>query len=101
MLVAEVGERENVPVAAARGRMSRKAVPYIFTMMHKTTLVVDDKKLAKVRRLLGTKGIRDTFDRALDEVIALDARRRVIERMRTMEGLDERVLRNARKEAWR
>ena len=51
-------------------------MPYILIVMHKTTLVVDDKKLAKVRRLLGTKGIRDTLDRALDEVIALDARRR-------------------------
>ena len=69
--------------------------------MHKTTLVVDDKKLAKVRRLLGTKGIRDTIDRALDEVIAIRARRRVIEQLRTMKGLDEQVLRNARKEAWR
>ena len=69
--------------------------------MHKTTLVVDDKKLAQVRRLLGTKGIRDTIDRALDEVIALQGRRRVIDQLRTMQGLDEKVLRNARKEAWR
>ena len=69
--------------------------------MHKTTIVVDDKKLARVQRVLGTKGIRDTFDRALDEVLALDARRRVVDRLRTMEGIDERVLRNARKEAWR
>ena len=69
--------------------------------MHKTTVMVDDKKLARVRRVLGTSGIRDTFDRALDEVIALDDRRRVIERLRTMKGIDERALRNARKEAWR
>lgn len=69
--------------------------------MHKTTMMVDDKKLARVQRVLGTKGIRDTFDRALDEVLALDARRRVVERLQTMEGIDERVLRNARKEAWR
>ena len=69
--------------------------------MHKTTMMVDDKKLARVQRVLGTKGIRDTFERALDEVLALDARRRVVERLQTMEGIDERVLRNARKEAWR
>ena len=81
--------------------MSLKAVPYIFIVMHKTTLVVDDKKLAKVRRLLGTKGIRDTIDRALDEVIAIQGRRRVIEQLRTMQGLDEKVLRNVRREAWR
>lgn len=69
--------------------------------MHKTTLVVDDKKIARARKLLGTKGIRDTIDRALDEVLLLASRRRVVEQLRTMEGLDERVLRNVRKEAWR
>ena len=56
--------------------------------MHKTTLVVDDKKLARAGRILGTQGIRETIDRALDEVLALDARRRAIERLRTLEGLD-------------
>lgn len=69
--------------------------------MHKTTLIVDDRKIARARRLLGTKGIRDTIDRALDEVIAIRARRRVVDQLRTMDGLDERVLRNARKEAWK
>ncbi len=69
--------------------------------MHKTTLIVDDKKIARARRLLGTKGIRDTIDRALDEVIAIRARGRVVDQLRTMDGLDERVLRNARKEAWK
>ena len=56
--------------------------------MHKTTVVVDDRKLASARRILGTTGIRDTFDRALDEVIALGARRREIERLRTMRGME-------------
>lgn len=69
--------------------------------MHKTTLIVDDRKIARARRILGTKGIRDTIDRALDEVIAIRARGRVVDQLRTMDGLDERVLRNARKEAWR
>lgn len=69
--------------------------------MHKTTLVVDDKKIARARKLLGTKGIRDTIDRALDEVLLLESRRKMVEQLRTMEGLDERVLRNVRKEAWR
>lgn len=76
-------------------------MPYILRMMHKTTIVVDDKKLAKVRRLLGTKGIRDTYEAALDEVIAVRGRRAVVEQLRTMRGLDERVLRHVRKEAWR
>ena len=56
--------------------------------MHKTTLTIDDAKLRKVRKLLGTKGIRDTIERALDEVLALDARRRLVEKLRTMKGLD-------------
>jgi hypothetical protein len=56
--------------------------------MHKTTLVIDDAKLRRVRKLLGTTGIKNTIDRALDEVIALDARRRLAEKLRNMDGMD-------------
>jgi Arc/MetJ family transcription regulator len=56
--------------------------------MHRTTVVIDEKKLAKVQRLLGTKGIRDTVERALDEIIAADLRRQAFDRLRTMEGLE-------------
>ena len=42
--------------------------------MQRTTLVLDTRKLAKVRRLLGTKGIRDTVDAAFEEVLAYEAR---------------------------
>ena len=56
--------------------------------MHKTTLVLDTRKLQKVRRALGTRSIRDTVDRAFDEVLFLEARRRLIERLSTMKGLD-------------
>jgi hypothetical protein len=56
--------------------------------MHKTTLVIDVAKLRKVRKVLGTKGIKDTIDRALDEVLAYDARRRFVQKLRTMDGLD-------------
>ena len=56
--------------------------------MQKTTLVLDHKKVARVRKELGTQGIRDTVDRALDEVLALAARRRLLERLKTMRGLD-------------
>ena len=61
---------------------------YILDQMHKTTLMLDDAKLRRARRVLGTKGIRDTIDRALDEVLAVDARRRLVEKLRTMKGLD-------------
>ncbi|OGQ18720.1 MAG: hypothetical protein A2138_03885 [Deltaproteobacteria bacterium RBG_16_71_12] len=56
--------------------------------MHRTTLVLDQQKLAKVRRLLGTKGIKDTVERALDEVLAAEQRRQAFERLRTLKGLD-------------
>ena len=56
--------------------------------MHRTTLVLDDRKLARARRLLGTKGIKDTVERALDEVIAADLRQQAFERLREMRGLD-------------
>lgn len=69
--------------------------------MHKTTLTVDDAKIRKARRVLGTKGIRDTIERALDEVIAQDARARAVERLLRLEGLDRDVLLKARHEAWR
>jgi hypothetical protein len=56
--------------------------------MHRTTLVLDQRKLMKARRLLRTKGIKDTVEAALDEVIAYDARRLAAEQMRNLEGLD-------------
>ena len=56
--------------------------------MHKTTLVLDTRKLQRVRRALGTRSIRDTVDRALDEVLALEARRKLLQRLSRMEGLD-------------
>ena len=59
-----------------------------YSIMHRTTLVIDPRKLAKARRLLGTKGIKDTVERALDEVIAYEARRKAVERMRAMDGLE-------------
>lgn len=66
--------------------------------MHKTTLVIDDAKLQRARRVLGTQGIKETVDRALDEVIALDLRRRLVDKLRAMDGLDlgrEKVMRRA------
>ncbi len=76
-------------------------MPYIVGVMHKTTMVVDDKKVARVRKILGTKGIRDTYEAALDEVIAVHARARAVERILRLEGIDRKVLLKARDEAWR
>jgi len=68
--------------------------------MPKTTIDIDPRKATKVRRLLGTRTLRETVDRALDAVIRDEARRRAIERLERMEGLDldkPRVM----SEAWR
>ncbi len=68
--------------------------------MPKTTIDIDSQKATKARRLLGTQTLRETVDRALDVVIQDDARRRSIDRLERMDGLDlhrERVMR----EAWR
>lgn len=56
--------------------------------MRKTTLEIDDEVIDQAKVVLGTKGIKDTVDAALHEVLAYEARRREIERLRTMRGLD-------------
>jgi hypothetical protein len=53
----------------------------------KTSLVIDREKLEEAREILGTKTLADTVDAALDEVIALAARRRLLERIRRDGGI--------------
>jgi Arc/MetJ family transcription regulator len=48
----------------------------------KTSLVIDREKVAEAREILGTKTLAETVDAALDEVIALAARRRLMDRIR-------------------
>lgn len=74
---------------------------YILGPMHKTTLLVDDAKIRKARQALGTKGIRDTVDKALDEVIATRSRRKFVDDMLSLKWFDKEVLMNVRKEAWK
>ena len=56
--------------------------------MHRTTIVLDQKKLAKVRRVLGTTGIKETVERAFDEILAMELRKRAVERLIKMDGID-------------
>ncbi len=56
--------------------------------MRKTTLAIDDEKIAQAREILGTAGITDTVDAALRDTIRRAAAERIIERMATMDGLD-------------
>ena len=48
----------------------------------KTSLRIDRAKVAEAERILGTATIADTVDAALDEVINLERRRRVMDRIR-------------------
>jgi len=47
----------------------------------KTSLVIDRKKVADAKKVLGTKTLAETVDRSLEEVIRLAARRRLLERI--------------------
>jgi Arc/MetJ family transcription regulator len=52
------------------------------------SLAADDALVARAQEILGTQGLKATVDRALLEIIALDARRRAIAQLQTMDGLD-------------
>jgi hypothetical protein len=48
----------------------------------KTSLDIDHEKVGQAKEILGTRTLASTVDAALDEVISLAARRRVMERIR-------------------
>jgi hypothetical protein len=53
----------------------------------KTSLVIDREKVAVAQDILGTATLAETVDRALDEVISLEARRRLLARIKREGGL--------------
>lgn len=55
--------------------------------LDKTSMVIDRAKVEEARRILGTRTIAETVDAALEEVIRLQARRRLMERIRRDGGL--------------
>lgn len=66
--------------------------------MKKTSVVIDDRLLEEVRSLLGTASIRDTIDRALREIVRVEARRQEVSALVEMDGLDladEKVMASA------
>lgn len=68
--------------------------------MTKRLVDIADEKLNQARQILGEATLKGTVNAALDEVIALDRRRRLIGRLATQSGID---LANAEvmREAWR
>ncbi len=50
-------------------------------------MVIDREKLAEAQKILGTKTVASTVDVALDEVISLEARRRLLRRMEREGGI--------------
>jgi Arc/MetJ family transcription regulator len=56
--------------------------------MRKTTLEIDEALFERTREVLGTRGLKATVQRAFEEVLASDARRRAIAQLATMSGLD-------------
>lgn len=66
--------------------------------MHRTSIELDEHRLARVQSVLGTTGIKDTLERAFDEVLNADLRRRLSRRVRSGEGIDrgDRILEASR-----
>ena len=60
----------------------------IFGAMRRTSIEIDDARLARAQSALGTAGVKDTIDMALHEVIRADLRRRLAARVRSGDGID-------------
>ena len=56
--------------------------------MRRTSIELDEDRLAQVRQVLGTTGIKDTVEGAFDLVLHSDLRRRLARRVREGEGVD-------------
>lgn len=56
--------------------------------MAKTTIELDQQLLRDAQEALGTRGLKATVERALEEVVIRERRRQAIEQLRTLDGLD-------------
>ena len=57
-------------------------------MARRTTIEIDEHRLSRAQAALGTTGLKDTVDEALDEVIRRDLRQRLAERISSGSGID-------------
>lgn len=51
-------------------------------------LEIDEERLARAQEVLGTSGVEDTVESALQEVVHAALRRRLAARIRSGEGID-------------
>jgi Arc/MetJ family transcription regulator len=56
--------------------------------VHKTTIELDEELVARAAEALGTKGLKATVQRALEEAIAHQLRLEFIDQLVAMDGLD-------------
>jgi Arc/MetJ family transcription regulator len=61
---------------------------YILSVVSKRLVDIDDDALERARTALGTVTIKETVHRALTEAVALDRRRRMMERL-SRDGLPD------------
>ncbi|MEE8366995.1 MAG: type II toxin-antitoxin system VapB family antitoxin [Thermoanaerobaculia bacterium] len=57
-------------------------------MSRRTTLEIDDALLNQAQKALGTKGLKETVDKAFRDVVRRHLRERLAERILTGTGID-------------
>ena len=88
-MIPPVGSIRSPPAALSRrGTSVSQNRIYSEAMKRRTTIVIDDDLVGQAREVLGTKGLKETIEAALDEVVKTALRRRLMERLRTGRGLD-------------
>jgi Arc/MetJ family transcription regulator len=76
--------------AGGRSRIRRLRYPEVAKQISKpdkTSMVIDRAKAEKVRKALGTDTLAATVDAAFDEVLRLEAHRRLMDRIRRDGGI--------------
>ena len=54
----------------------------------KTSVEINEELLESVRRILATSTVKETVERAFQEIVRREARREEVESLRTMRGMD-------------
>ncbi len=67
--------------APGRGHYDIAEMAKEISKRDKTSLAIDREKVEEAKRILGTTTMAETVDAALDEVLNLDRRRRLMERI--------------------